>query len=69
MHRSIAVYNSYNLFILTKDYRTNFTTRLLPTTGHMSMFVVKSIVIQINGHSYGSINYRPQQTSHWFSIY
>jgi len=26
------------------------------TVGHMAMFVVKSIVIQINGQSYGSIN-------------
>jgi len=26
------------------------------TIGHMSMFVVKSIVIQINGLAYGSIN-------------
>jgi len=25
------------------------------TIGHMAMFVVKSIVIQINGQSYGSI--------------
>ena len=26
------------------------------TIGHMAMFVVKCIVIQINGQSYGSIN-------------
>jgi len=26
MHRSIAGYNPYNLFILTKDYSKNFTT-------------------------------------------
>jgi len=57
MHRSIAGYNPYNLFILTIDYSKNFTTNKVLTIGHMSMFVVKSIVIQINGLAYGSINY------------
>jgi len=56
MHRSIAGYNPYNLFILTIDYSKNFTTNKVLTIGHMSMFVVKSIVIQINGLAYGSIN-------------
>ena len=57
MHRSIAGYNPYNLFILTKDYSKNFTTNTVLKIGHMSMFVVKSIVIQINGLVYGSINH------------
>jgi len=48
MHKSIADQNPYQLFILTKVNRKNFT-RLLLTIGHMSMFVVKPIVIQING--------------------
>jgi len=54
MHRSIAGYNPYNLFIITIDYSKNFTTRWLLTIGHMAMFVVKSIVIQIIGLGYGS---------------
>ena len=58
MHRSIAGYNPYNLFILTKDYSKNFTTNKVLTIGHMLMFVVKSINIQINGLAYGSINCR-----------
>ena len=56
MHRSIAGYNPYNLFIITIDYSKNFITNKVLTIGHMSMFVVKSIVIQINGLAYGSIN-------------
>jgi len=60
MHRSIAGYNPYNLFILTIDYSKNFTTNTVLTIGHMSMFVVKSVVIQINGLVYGSINYSPE---------
>jgi len=56
MHRSIAGYFPYNLFIITIDYSKNFTTRWLLTIGHMSMFVVKSIVIQIISLAYGSIN-------------
>ena len=56
MHRSIAGYNPYNLFILTIDFSKNFTTNKVLTIGHMSMFVVKSIVIQNNGLAYGSIN-------------
>jgi len=59
MHRSIAGYNPYNLFILTKDYSKNFTTNNVLTKEHMPMFVVKSIVIQINGLAYGSINIAP----------
>jgi len=61
MHRSIAGYNPYNLFILTIDYSKNFTTNKVLTIGHMSMFVVKSIVIQINGLASGSINGRSKQ--------
>ena len=60
MHRSIAGYNPYNLFIITIDYSKNFTTNKVLTKGHMSMFVVKSIVIQINGLAYGSINSRAE---------
>ena len=45
MHRIIAGYNPYNLFILSIDYSKNFTTNKVLTIGHMSMFVVKSIVI------------------------
>jgi len=56
IHRSIAGYNPYNLFILTIDYSKNFTTNKVLTIGRMSMFVVKSIVIQINSLAYGSIN-------------
>jgi len=56
MHRSIAGYDPYNMFILTIDYCTNFTTNKVITIGHMSMFVVKSIVIQINDLAYGSTN-------------
>ena len=49
MHRFTAGFNPYNLFFLTIDYSKNFTTNKVLTIGHMSMFVVKSIVIQING--------------------
>ena len=56
MHISIAGYNPHNLFILTIEYSKNFTTNKVLTTGHMSMFVVKSIVILINGLAYGYIN-------------
>ena len=45
MHRSIAGYNSYNLFILIIDYSKNFTTSKVLKIGHMQMFVVKSNVI------------------------
>jgi len=65
MHRSIAGYNPYNLFILTIDYSTNFTTNKVLTIGHMSMFVVKSIVIQITGLAYGSINGPQSYRSHF----
>ena len=57
MHRSIAGYNPYYLFFLTIDYSKNFTTNKVLAIGHMSMFVVKSIVIQINGLAYEFINY------------
>jgi len=56
VHRSIAGYNPYDLFILTIDYSKNFTTNKVLTIGHMSMFVVKFIVIQNNGLAYGSIS-------------
>ena len=48
MHRSIAVHNPYNLFILTIVYSKNLTTSYLLTIEHMAMFVDKSIHIQIN---------------------
>ena len=54
----------YNLFILTIDYSKNFTTRQLLTIDQMTMFVVKYIVIQINGQVYGSINYAPITNAH-----
>jgi len=45
------------MFILTIDYNKNFTTSYLLTIGHVSMCVVKSIVIHIsNGLGYGSTN-------------
>jgi len=48
--RSIAGHNPYNMLFFMKDYRKNFTTRLQVTINKtMAMFVVKSIVIQING--------------------
>ena len=42
--------------MLTVDYSKNFTTILFLTTGHMVMFVVKSIVILINGQGNRSNN-------------
>ena len=49
MHRSTEGYNPYNLFILTTDYSKTLNTMHLLTIEHMSMFVVKSFYIQING--------------------
>ena len=49
MHRSIAGYNPYYLFILTIVYSKNLTTSWLQTIEHMAMFVGKSIHIQIYG--------------------
>ena len=63
MHRSIAGHHPNNLFIFTIDNSKNFTTRLLLTIEHMAIFVVKSIVFQINGQVYGTINGAPPQTS------
>jgi len=63
MHRSIAgysPYSPYNLFILTIYYSKNFTTNKVLTIGHMPMFVVKSVVIKMNGLAYGSINRRQE---------
>jgi len=40
--------------ILPVDYNKNFTTSFL-TIWHMSTFMVKSIVIQVNGRVNGSI--------------
>jgi len=40
---------------LTIDYSKKFTTNNVLTIRQMSMFVVKSIVIQINGLAYISI--------------
>jgi len=57
MHRSTAGHNPYNLLILTKDYSKNLTTSYLLSIRHTSMFVVKSIVIHINGQGYGYIDY------------
>jgi len=51
MHRSIAGHNPYNLFILTIVYSKNLTTSKLLTIEHMTMFVVKSIHIQIDDQS------------------
>jgi len=48
MHRSTAGHNPYNLFILTIVYSKNLPTSYLRTIEHMTMFVVKSIHIQIN---------------------
>ena len=56
IHRSIVGYNPYNLFIVTIHNSKNFTTRRLLIIGHIPMYVVKSVVIQINGHGYGFIN-------------
>ena len=56
MQRSIADHNPYNMFILTIDFSKNSTKIKLLTIEHMAMFVVKSIVIQINGKVYGLIN-------------
>jgi len=57
MDKSIAGYNPFNLFILIiLDYSKIFTTNKVLTIGLMPMFEVKSIVIQINGLAYGSIN-------------
>jgi len=44
MHRSIDGHYPYNLSVLTKDNRKNFTTRHIITIGHMAMFVVKSFL-------------------------
>ena len=49
IQRSIAGHIAYEIYILTKDYSNNFTTRQLLTIGHTAMFVAKSNVIQING--------------------
>jgi len=49
MHKFIAGHSPYNLFVLTIDYSKILTTRQLPTIGHMTMFVVISIRIQIHG--------------------
>jgi len=57
MCRSIAGHNAYNLFILTIDYSKNFTTMKLLTIELMAMFVVRSILFQMNGQIYGSINH------------
>jgi len=48
MHRSTAGHNPYNLFILTIVYSKNLPTSYLRTIEHMTIFVVKSIHIQIN---------------------
>jgi len=55
-NRSIAGHNLYNLFIFTIDYSQNFTTRYFLAIEHVAMFEVKSIVIQIIGQVYGSVN-------------
>jgi len=50
MDQKLAIIN----IILPVDYNKNFTTSFL-TIGHMSMSMVKSIVIQKNGRVNGSI--------------
>ena len=50
MHRSTASHNPYNLFILTIVYSKHLPTSYLRTIEHITMFVVKSIHIQINSH-------------------
>jgi len=45
MHLSTDGYTPYDMFFLTKDYSKNFTTMLLMTIEHMTMFVVKYIHI------------------------
>ena len=48
LYRSTAGHNPYNLFILTIVYSKNIPTSFLRTIERMTMFVVKSIHIQIN---------------------
>ena len=45
-------------------FSKNFTTRLQLTMGQMTMFVVKSVSININGHGYGSINLSTTMSCH-----
>jgi len=67
LHRSTDVHNAYNLFILTIDYSSkNFTTISLLAIERMAIFVVKSIVIQMNGQGYGSIVWWLTQTPYSF---
>ena len=55
VRRYIDDHNTHNSLIWTIDYIETFTTRYLVMIGHMAMFVVTSIVIQINGQCYGNI--------------
>jgi len=41
MQKSIVVYHPYNMFALTFHYSKNFTTNVLLTKEHMTMFVIK----------------------------
>jgi len=58
IHISIDGHTPYNLLILTNDYSKTLTTMKMLPLGCMTMFVVTSILIQINGQrqSLGSIN-------------
>jgi len=61
MHRSTAGHNPYNLFILTIVYSKNLPTSYLRTIEHMTIFVVKSIHIQIISQVMDlSIEHRPR---------
>ena len=45
LHRSIGFHNPNNLFILTINYRDNFTKMQFLTVRRMAMFVVKNIFV------------------------
>jgi hypothetical protein len=49
VHRSLACSILFNSNYHTSGYNKNFTTTYLLAKEHMSMFVVKSIVIQMKG--------------------
>jgi len=57
VYRFIDDHNLY--YVLTNAYKRllwNFATMLLLTKAHMGMFIDKSIVIEVNGQGYGTIN-------------
>jgi len=61
MHTSIAGHNPYNLRL-----QKEFHHKVVANKGHMSMFIVKSIVVQIEGKGYGSINWSTMVCFHFF---